>query len=229
MLRTLRRLLDVFCRKPKKRMKPDKIVAGLGNPGKQYRDTRHNVGYMVLAELVKRTTSDRPRGQFHADVWDARIGEKNVLLLCPTTFMNLSGTAVAEATRFYKLDPETDLLVVCDDLDLPVARLRVRESGSGGGQKGLKDVAEKLGTRKFARIRIGIGRPASKEQVVGYVLAPFEKSAKSEIDLAVQSAADAAELWITQGSQAVMNKYNVAEKTLKKKSQRDAETDSLAQ
>lgn len=193
-------------------MKPDKIIVGLGNPGRQYGETRHNIGYMVLAELVKRVSFDKPRNQFHAEVWDAKIGEKNVLLLCPTTFMNLSGTAVSEAIRFYKLNPETDLIVVCDDLDLPLGKLRIRESAGCGGQKGLKDVIAKLGTQKFARIRIGIGRPSSTDQVVDFVLTPFRKDERVEIDLAIQNAADAARLWVERGAQEAMNVFNVSEK-----------------
>lgn len=223
MLKTLMRLLSVFYRKPKTKMKPDKIIVGLGNPGRQYRDTRHNVGYMVLAELVKRTTFDKPRSQFHADAWDSRIGGQNVLLLCPTTFMNLSGTSVSEAIRFYKLNPETDLIVVCDDLDLPVARLRIRETAGSGGQKGLKDIAAKLGTQKFARIRIGIGRPSSTNQVVDYVLTPFRSDEKVDIELAIQHAADALQLWVERGSQEVMNKYNVTEKSLRKNNKAQGE------
>ena len=217
MLKALRIVIDVFKRRPKNRMKPEKIVVGLGNPGRQYGETRHNVGYMVLAELVKRVSFDKPRNQFHAEAWDAKIGEKNVLLLCPTTFMNLSGTAVSEAIRFYKLNPETDLLVVCDDLDLPLGKLRIRESAGSGGQKGLKDVAAKLGTQNFARIRIGIGRPSSTDQVVDFVLTPFRKDEKDEIDLAIQNAADAARLWVERGAQEAMNRYNVAEKNRTKK------------
>ena len=210
----------VFNRKPKTGMKPDKIIVGLGNPGQQYRDTRHNIGYMVVEELVKRKTFDKPRNQFHAMTWDLKIGYRNVLVLCPTTFMNLSGTSVSEAMRFYKLSPETDLMVVCDDLDLPLARLRIRESAGCGGQKGLKDIFARLGTQKFARIRIGIGRPSSTEQVVNFVLTPFLKSERTEIDLAVQNAADALELWVERGAQETMNKFNITEKSAKKENKK---------
>ena len=207
-------------------MKPEKIVVGLGNPGRQYDETRHNIGYMVLAELVKRVSFDKPRNQFHAEAWDAKIGEKNVLLLCPTTFMNLSGTSVSEAIRFYKLNPKTDLLVVCDDLDLPLGKLRIRESAGCGGQKGLKDIVAKLGTQDFARIRIGIGRPSSTDQVVDFVLTPFRKDEKVEIDLAIQNATDAARLWVERGAQTAMNRYNVAEKNRTKNDEEPSENRS---
>ncbi|MGI6401687.1 MAG: aminoacyl-tRNA hydrolase [Thermoguttaceae bacterium] len=194
-------------------MKPDKIIAGLGNPGRQYRDTRHNIGYMVLAELAKRHAFDKPRRQFNAEICDARIGGKNILLLSPTTFMNLSGNSVTEAIRFFKLNPATDLVVACDDLDLPAAQLRFRESGGAGGQKGLKDIVAKLGTQNFARLRVGIGRPSSPDQVVNYVLSPFRKDERLEIDVAIREAADALQLWVERGAQEVMNKYNVAGKS----------------
>lgn len=205
-------------------MKPDKLIVGLGNPGRQYRDSRHNIGYMVVAEFVKRVSFDKPRNQFHADAWEARIGGKNVLVLCPTTFMNLSGTSVSEAIRFYKLDPEKDLLVVCDDLDLPVAKLRVRETAGSGGQKGLKDIIAKLGSQNFTRVRVGIGRPSSNDQVVNFVLAPFRNEEKKEIELAIQNAADALQLWVEHGSQEIMNRYNATEKRLKKGKTANGET-----
>ena len=207
----------VFSNKPKSEMKPSKIIVGLGNPGAKYRGTRHNIGYAVLEELTKRYATSKARSQFHADAWDAQIGTENVLLLCPTTFMNLSGTSVSEALRFYKLNPKTDLLIVCDDLDLPVAKLRIRESAGTGGQKGLKDVVAKIGSQDFARIRVGIGRPASTDQVVDFVLTNFRKDERDEIDVAIQNAADAARLWAERGCAEAMNRYNVNEKKSPKK------------
>lgn len=214
-MNVLNAVIDFFCRKPKSDMKPDKIIVGLGNPGAKYKDTRHNVGYMVLAELAARHAAGRPNNRFHADCLDVAIGSKNVLLLCPTTYMNLSGTSVAEAVRFYKLDPKTDLFVVCDDLDLPVAKIRVRETAGSGGQKGLKDIIAKLGVQDFARLRIGIGRPSSTDQVVDFVLTPFRKDERVEIDLAIKNAADAAQMWVEQGCAETMNKYNAGEKKQK--------------
>lgn len=207
-----------FCRKPKTEMKPNKIIVGLGNPGSQYQGTRHNIGYMVLAELASRYAIGKPFNQFHADCHDARIGEQNVLLICPTTFMNLSGTSVSEVVRFYKLNPKTDVLVVCDDLDLPVAKIRIRESAGSGGQKGLKDIIAKLGSQDFARIRVGIGRPSNVEQVVSFVLTQFGKDEKPDINLAIKNAADAAQTWVERGCADVMNKYNVNDRKKQKNS-----------
>lgn len=198
--------------KPKNEMKPDKIIVGLGNPGAKYRDTRHNIGYMVLAELAKRHTFDKPRNQFQGDALDVRIAGQNVLLLCPTTYMNLSGSSISAAVRFYKLNPKTDLLVVCDDLDLPVAKIRVRAEGGAGGQKGLKDAIAKLGTQEFARLRVGIGRPSTTAQVVDFVLTPFRKDDRVEIDVALKTAADALECWVANGVAETMNRFNASAK-----------------
>ncbi len=210
----LKTLFKVF-RAPKNEMKPDKIIVGLGNPGSKYRDTRHNIGYMVLAELASRWATGKPRNQFQGDALDARIGGKNVLLLCPTTYMNLSGSSIAAAVRYYKLDPKADLIVVCDDLDLPVAKIRVRSQGSAGGQKGLKDAIAKLGTQEFARLRVGIGRPATQEQVVNFVLMPFRKEERIEVDLALKTAADALERWVADGVEETMNLFNADAKKKK--------------
>ena len=133
-----------------------KLVVGLGNPGRRYQGTRHNVGYWILAELAKRCGTSPPRDRFHGEVVEADLAGQSALLLSPTTFMNVSGTSVAEAVRFYKL-PCEELLVLCDDLNLPVGKLRLRAAGSSGGQKGLDDIIARLGTEEFPRLRVGIG------------------------------------------------------------------------
>lgn len=188
-------------------MKPEIIVAGLGNPGNKYKGTRHNIGFMVLSELAGRRIQEKPQKKFHADILKGRVVEKNVLFLCPNTYMNLSGTAIAEAARFYKLDP-SNVLIVCDDVDLPVGKLRIRSHGGSGGQKGLKDIIQKLGTENFPRIRIGIGRPPEKVDMADYVLSTFTKSEKTEIEWAIQAAADAVEHWLVQGIDSTMNRFN---------------------
>ena len=201
-----------FCRKPKNIMKPSKVIVGLGNPGSKYKDTRHNVGYMVLAELADRHASGKPVSQFHAECLDVKIAGQNVLLMIPTTFMNLSGVSVSEVVRFYKLNPKTDIFVVCDDLDLPVAKIRIRESAGSGGQKGLKDVIARLGTQDFARARIGIGRPSSTDQVVDFVLTQFRKDERADVEIAVKNVADAAQIWVERGCAEAMNRFNVDDK-----------------
>lgn len=216
LLKILEGLRTNICRRPKSEMKPNKIIVGLGNPGAQYKDTRHNIGFMVVSELASRFAAGKCYRQFHADCLDIRVGDQNVMLLCPTTFMNLSGTSVSEVVRFYKLDPKTDVFVICDDLDLPVAKLRIRESAGSGGQKGLKDIIAKLGTQDFSRMRIGIGRPSNPGQVVDFVLTQFRKDEKIDIEIAVKNAADAALLWVERGCAEVMNRYNTNDKKNKK-------------
>ena len=188
-------------------MKPEKIIVGLGNPGNKYRGTRHNIGYMVLSELASRHARGRVRNQFQGDVFDAEINGTPVLLLCPTTFMNLSGQSVSAALRYYKLSP-SQLLVVCDDLDLPVAKIRLRKSGGSGGQKGLQDIISRIGINDFARLRIGIGRPPEHWEAADYVLSPFRKEERNDIELSLKTAADAAEHWVAEGCEATMNRYN---------------------
>ena len=135
-----------------------KLVVGLGNPGRQYQDTRHNIGYMILAELAMRIGNVNPITRFQGEIVETKIGDEQVILLSPTTYMNRSGLSVSEAVRFYKLPLEL-LLVICDDLNLPFGKLRMRTSGSSGGQKGLSDIIQKLGTDVFCRLRFGIDRP----------------------------------------------------------------------
>ncbi|MDO5308695.1 MAG: aminoacyl-tRNA hydrolase [Planctomycetia bacterium] len=212
MFKALLNYLNVFNNNPKSSMKPDKIIVGLGNPGAKYRNTRHNVGYMVLAELAARHAVGKPRSQFQADVLDAQIAGQNVMLLCPTTFMNRSGSAVAEVVRFYKL-PLENICVVCDDIDRPLAKLRMRANGSCGGQNGLRDIIAKLGSQDFPRFRIGVDRPQSKEDVSAYILQSFRPEEKEEINFAIQEAADAMELWVKNGPNAVMDRYNRSDKS----------------
>ncbi len=188
-----------------------KLVVGLGNPGAKYRRTRHNVGYMVLAELASRFASAggaTPRSKFHADFIDTRDRSgKPVSLLCPTTYMNRSGLSVSEATRFYKI-PSEDILVVCDDLNLPFSRLRVRSEGGSGGQKGLADIIRCLGTEKIPRLRVGIGEPPGNMDAAGYVLMNFTEKEQSDLAITVKEAADAVELWLSDGVGETMNRYN---------------------
>lgn len=188
-------------------MKPDKIVVGLGNPGNRYKRTRHNVGYMTLAILAKRFGLGRPKEQFRSETLEAKIGEKNVLLVSPLTYMNTSGSAAASAIKFYKRTPN-DLLVICDDVDLVPGKIRVRQEGGSGGQKGLLDIIQKLGTKEFARVRVGIGRPPGSMETADYVLSNFGAGERNVIQEALERAADAAECWIEHGPDEAMNRYN---------------------
>ncbi len=184
-----------------------KLVVGLGNPGRKYEATRHNLGYRVVAELAKRHGGSRPRQRFRGETVDVDLGGVRTLLLSPTTYMNHSGASVLEARDFFKL-PCQDLLVVCDDLSLPVGRLRFRASGSSGGQKGLEDIIRRLGTEDFPRLRIGIGSPPPGWDAADFVLSRFAESDAARIEEAVLRAADAVADWVRHGIEFCMNRYN---------------------
>ncbi len=185
-----------------------KLIAGLGNPGSRYADSRHNIGFAVVDELARRWRADVSHFDRHFSglTGRARRCDTDVLLLKPATYMNLSGQSVAAAWRFYKL-AAGDLLVIHDDLDLPVGQLRLRASGTAGGHKGLADVLQHLGSEDVPRLRIGIGK-VHRDETVDYVLSRFEPQEQPLIEAAVQTAADAAECWVARGTEAAMNEFN---------------------
>ncbi len=185
-----------------------KLIAGLGNPGPRYADSRHNVGFAVADELARRwrTAVDRFDRDFEGLTGRAQVGGDEVLLLKPATYMNLSGRSVGAAARYYKVAP-ADVLVVYDDLDLPVGKLRVRAAGSAGGHKGMEDVLRNLGTDVIPRVRIGIGR-VHKDATVEYVLSRFAPDELPAVKAAVERAADAAATWVSRGIDAAMNEFN---------------------
>jgi PTH1 family peptidyl-tRNA hydrolase len=206
-----------------------KLIVGLGNPGQKYKGTRHNIGFDVLAEIGRRFGFGLPRSKFNAEIAETVVQNEKLILLSPLTFMNLSGQSVRASVDFYKLDL-ADLIVVCDDLALSVGRLRIRPSGSAGGQKGLKDIINRLGTQEFARLRVGIGGPPPGWDAADYVLGKFNKEEKPEIEKAIGRAADAVEIWTTQGVQQAMNRFNADPKAppkpeTKKQSQTESERD----
>ncbi len=184
-----------------------KLVVGLGNPSARYQGTRHNVGYAVLADLAGRFGAGRPRSRFHGELVELHLGAEHLLLLSPTTYMNRSGLSVAEAKGFYKI-AEKDLLVVCDDLNLPCGKLRFRANGSSGGQKGLEDIILRLGTDEVPRLRIGIGPVPEGCDWVSFVLGRFTAEEAPRIEEAVRRAAQSVVDWAEQGIDYCMNKYN---------------------
>ena len=186
-----------------------KLIVGLGNPGRKYAVTRHNVGFHVVAELAHRHGQGRARSKFRGESVEAAIDGEKVLLLCPHTYMNRSGSSVLEARDFYKVEL-SDLLIICDDFNLPLARLRFRAKGSSGGQKGLQDIIRCLGTDQFSRLRIGIGSPPENWDVADFVLSKFSKEDGKVMDEAVRQAADAVADWTREGVEACMNRYNGA-------------------
>lgn len=184
-----------------------KLVVGLGNPGRKYEGTRHNIGFVVVSALAHRLAAGRPRTDFQAEVMEATAGTERLLLVWPQTFMNLSGACVLRARDFYKLENQ-DLLVVCDDFNLPLGKLRIRQSGSAGGQKGLLDIIRCLGTEDFPRLRIGIGEPPEQWEGRDFVLSKFTKEERTEAQISVVRAAEAAECWAMAGIAACMNQFN---------------------
>jgi PTH1 family peptidyl-tRNA hydrolase len=186
-----------------------KLVVGLGNPGIEYQRTRHNVGFDCIDRLARKgcDASQSPRARFQALAVEGESGGEKVLLLKPMTYMNLSGTSVAEALRFYKLDAGRDLLVVVDDIALPCGSIRLRGEGSAGGHNGLADIEAKLGTHRYARCRIGIDAPGLFPQK-DYVLGRFREDQQPLVDEAIGLAIDATECWITRGITEAMNRFN---------------------
>ncbi|MFM9960754.1 MAG: aminoacyl-tRNA hydrolase [Planctomycetaceae bacterium] len=184
-----------------------KVIVGLGNPGDRYARTRHNVGYDVIDELVRRHALPKSRIKFEAETWELELHGEKLWLLKPLTFMNLSGRSVRQCLEFFQLGP-ADLLVISDDLNLPLGLLRMRASGSDGGQKGLRDIKQQLGTDAFARLRIGIGRPPGQMDSADFVLSRFAKSELPEIEHAIVCAASGAELWVRSGISEAMNRVN---------------------
>lgn len=184
-----------------------KVIVGLGNPGAKYDGTRHNIGFVVLGMLGRKFEAGPVTRGHEAEMAELLIGSEKVLLFAPQTYMNLSGRAVGSLARFYKLAPE-DLLVVCDDLNLPCGQLRLRAGGSSGGQKGLQDIIHQLGTEQIARLRFGIGRPPGSMETSTYVLKPFLPTERESVELACHQAVDAVELWVREGTTAAMNKVN---------------------
>jgi peptidyl-tRNA hydrolase, PTH1 family len=183
-----------------------KLVVGLGNPGSKYQGTRHNIGFELVDRLARGGSTASFSSKFEGQLAEIEIDFRRALLLKPETFMNLSGRSVGQAVRFYKLSL-ADVLVVCDDLSLPVGKLRLRPGGSDGGQKGLRDITAHLGTDQFPRLRIGIG---DNDQIdaVDYVLSKFRGAERSAIDDSLILASQAVAVWVTQGIDAAMNRFN---------------------
>ena len=184
-----------------------KLVVGLGNPGRKYTQTRHNVGFAILDELAGRHATNPARTQFQGLTQDLRWESGQVLLLWPQTYMNRSGESVSQAMRFFKLAVE-DVLIVCDDFHLPLAKLRIRGQGSSGGQRGLEDIVHHLGTQQFARLRVGVGPVPAGQQGAAFVLGRFTPDEATQLAPTLQRAADAIECWIREGTAAAMNQYN---------------------
>jgi PTH1 family peptidyl-tRNA hydrolase len=183
-----------------------KVVVGLGNPGSRYSGTRHNLGFDVIDLLAHGTRVGRFQSRFAAQVAELATEAQKILLVKPASFMNLSGRAVRQMLDFYQL-PVEDLLVVCDDIHLPLGKLRVRARGTHGGHNGLRDIQNQLGTTDYARLRIGVDSPDEGGQV-DYVLGRFRPSERAVMHEATEIAAQAVLFWADRGIEACMNQYN---------------------
>ncbi len=184
-----------------------RLVVGLGNPGRRYEATRHNVGFAVVEQLAARWGVAWQTSRFEALVASCGSGTEKVLLAKPQTYMNHSGRAVAAVCRYYRLVPQR-VLVVCDDFQLPLGRLRFRPGGSSGGQKGLADILLHLGTQQVPRLRVGVGPLPPGEDPARFVLAPFAKSEQPAVETMVRLAAEGVQDWLKHGIQYCMNRYN---------------------
>lgn len=186
-----------------------KIIVGLGNPGKQYEATRHNIGFHVIDELSKRLDIPLTQSKFNGMYGIGHVGTEKVMLLKPLTYMNLSGECIVPMMDYYEVNDD-EIVVIYDDLDLQVGKLRLRQKGSAGGHNGIKSIIQHLGSQEFNRIRIGVDRPKNGMKVPDYVLSNFSEDEKIEMIHAVKNSANACEDWITKKFLDVMNTYNGA-------------------
>ncbi len=188
------------------------LIVGLGNPGREYKNTRHNLGFMVVEQLASRLGEPFKRVESHALVTKATLSrgtpqEQRLVLAKPQTYMNLSGQAVGSLARFYKV-PITNIMVIFDDVDLPFGTLRIRPGGGSSGQKGMKSIIERLGSEAFPRLRVGIGRPPGHKDAANYVLKGFSREEANELPQILEQAAEAVLVFVTQGVDKAMNQYN---------------------
>jgi len=187
-----------------------KLIVGLGNPGTRYARSRHNVGFMVVEEFARAHAIEFKRKKFNTALAEGTLDGTRVLIAKPQTFMNLSGEAVSKLYKFYKIAPQ-DLLVVYDDLDLPLGKLRLRGSGSAGGHHGMESIIARIGTSEFPRLRVGIGRP-NPESDVDHVLGNFEGQEMKEVKEIILRAAEVIDAWLKDGIERTMNEFNSNDK-----------------
>lgn len=188
---------------------PDmKIIAGLGNPTKEYEGTRHNIGFSVIDKLADKYNISMNEKKHKAICGKGMIEGERVILLKPQTYMNLSGESVVDAVNFYKVDPEEDVIIIYDDIDLDVGKLRIRAKGSAGGHNGMKNIIAHLGTQVFPRIRVGVGAKPKDWDLADYVLGRFPKEELPEIEAGRETACEAVKIIVSQGTEAAMNRIN---------------------
>ena len=184
------------------------LIVGLGNPGRQYEATRHNMGFDVIDKLVEEYQVPQAGVKFNAMYGKGRIGGQPVILMKPLSYMNLSGGPIREMANYFKIDPETELIVIYDDIDLEPGQLRIRKKGSAGGHNGIKHIIQQLGTQNFVRIKVGVGAKPKGWDLADYVLGRFDKEDRALIEEAQERACKAVELILTDSVDAAMNEYN---------------------
>ncbi|MFW6075741.1 MAG: aminoacyl-tRNA hydrolase [Chloroflexota bacterium] len=205
----LRRILDsVLHREEPEQVEVEGVdlIAGLGNPGLRYANTRHNIGFKVAEEIARRHPGGRERNRFDASIYEVVVGGRKLVVAKPLTMMNLSGRAIGPTARWYDI-PNEQVLVIYDDLDLPFGRIRLRPSGGAGGHNGVASIIEHLGSPDFPRLRVGIGRPI-RGSTVDYVLSRFDSEEEAQLPDLVKRCADAAMAWRSNGIQSAMNEFN---------------------
>lgn len=184
------------------------LIVGLGNPGRQYEGTRHNMGFDTIDYLIEKHRIPQGGVKFNAMYGKGIIGGERVILMKPLSFMNLSGTPVREMANYFKIDPETEMIVIYDDIDLEPGQLRIRKQGSAGGHNGIKDIIRQLGTQKFLRIKVGVGAKPKGWDLADHVLSRFPDNERKLVDESIKRAGDAVEMMISDGTDAAMNEYN---------------------
>ncbi|MYL51590.1 aminoacyl-tRNA hydrolase [Halobacillus litoralis] len=185
-----------------------KCIVGLGNPGKKYEETRHNIGFMIIDELASRNQWSLSQKKFNGLFTMERFNGEKIILLKPQTYMNLSGESLRPLMEFYDIEVE-DVLVVYDDLDLPPGKIRLRKKGGHGGHNGIRNIIDQLGTKEFKRLRVGVGRPEGSKTVIDHVLGGFSKEEQGPVEESIDHAVKACEAWIEQPFNEVMNDFNV--------------------
>lgn len=184
------------------------LIVGLGNPGRQYEATRHNMGFDVIDKLVEEYNVPQSGVKFNAMYGKGRIEGQPVILMKPLSYMNLSGGPVRDMANYFKIDPETEMIVIYDDIDLEPGQLRIRKKGSAGGHNGIKHIIQQLGTQTFVRIKVGVGAKPKGWDLADHVLGRFSTEDRKFVDEAIAKAAKAVDIIISQGTDAAMNEYN---------------------
>ena len=184
------------------------LIVGLGNPGRQYEATRHNMGFDVIDKLVEEYNVPQSGVKFNAMYGKGRIEGQPVILMKPLSYMNLSGGPVRDMANYFKIDPETEMIVIYDDIDLEPGQLRIRKKGSAGGHNGIKHIIQQLGTQTFVRIKVGVGAKPKGWDLADHVLGRFSTEDRKLVDEAIGKAAKAVDIMIEQGADAAMNEYN---------------------